>query len=133
MRREWIPLFLITAVAAVCVYWFGIRAPEPATGDARPDAAIVIPVYPIGPLKELPVEFRWRGPSNTRKYRVAVYDQGMNEIWAMETRDQSLAFPGELVATLRDGETLFFRVRALGRMGKLVAESEHVFFRLDQT
>ncbi|NNE08407.1 MAG: hypothetical protein HKN20_07590, partial [Gemmatimonadetes bacterium] len=85
MRREWIPLFLITAAAAACVYWFGIRAPEPVSEDERPDAMIVIPLYPVGPLAEPPAEFRWRGPSSTRKYRVAVYDQGMNELWTGET------------------------------------------------
>lgn len=133
MRREWIPLFLITAVAAVCVYWFGIRAPEPAGEDKRPEAAVVIPLYPIGPQKEFPVEFRWRGPSSTRKYRLAVFDQGMNELWSGETRETHHAFPGELATTLRSGQTLFFRVRALGWMGKIVAESEHVFFRLERT
>ncbi len=129
MRREFIPLAVITALAAAAIYFFVLR-PEPIPDAALPGGSILIPISPIGAVSEPPAQFSWRNLKGVRAYEVEVFDQAMTLIWAGETRETTLEFPAELRDLLIGGDALFYRISAKGRMGKRLLSSEPVLFRL---
>lgn len=130
MRKEYIPLAVITALAAAAIYFFTLRPEPPPDAGAQGGKRILIPIYPIGPVSEPPTEFTWRSLKGVREYEVEVFDQGMTLIWAGKTDESALPFPAELTELLIGGEALFYQVNAKGRLGKLLLSSEPVLFRL---
>jgi hypothetical protein len=131
LRREFIPLAIIAALAAAAI-WFFALSPGSPSDDEFQGRQILIPVYPIGPLSEPPVEFSWRPLKGARGYEVEVYDQGMRLVWSGKSKENSLACPAELKDLLLGGQALFYRISAKGRFGKTLLSSEPVLFRLSQ-
>lgn len=131
MRKEFIPLAIIAALAAAAI-WFFALSPGGPSDDEFQGRQILIPVYPIGPLSEPPVKFTWRPLKGAHGYEVEVFDQSMTRVWKGKTSENSVACPEDLKDFLLGGQALFYKVSAKGRFGKTLLSSEPVLFRLSQ-
>ncbi len=129
MKREFVPLIAVTLLAALAIWYFGLRSP--AEDSRRADRALfLVPMSPIGSVSEPPEEFRWRSLRDAKKYEVQLFDPTMKQIWKGSAAENYLACPSEVSEYLATGQPLYYRVIAKGSFGKEIVASEHVYFQL---
>ena len=84
---------------------------------------------PRGDLEAAPVELRWSGAGAAR-YRIEILQVDGEVLWSGEGAASPLPLPPEARAKAAPGKTLLWRVRALDRAGRVVAESPSTRFRV---
>ena len=108
----------------------GIRPPRPEEEVLRSNTISVL--APIGDIREVPSEIRWRPAPNAVKYHVRLLEVDGAEIWNAETTSNGIELPSAIRARVVPAKTLMCQISAFDAAGSQVAQSGTVRFRLLQ-
>ena len=128
MNRRWAALGGLAVLTVGAVYFFAIRSP--GSDPPHPGDRFVRPLYPVGPVEDPPPEIRWRPVPDARGYEVEILDQALHPLWKGESGDTVLPFPEPMKLQLLEGKSLLYRIRAMGMLGKGLAQSDLILLRL---
>jgi hypothetical protein len=136
-RRLARPGFGLAAIAAAALLIFvGVRVStgprtlvEPQTEILRSGQLIV--EAPVGSLSNWPRELTLQPVPDATIYRIVLYDVGDVPVWSATSEVPQLELPETLRAIVLPGKTLFWQVTAVNQEGKVLADSDRVWVRLE--
>lgn len=118
--------------AAVAILVLEPGPPElpapPATSTVRGTEIELLD--PVGPIAELPADFRWRPVDGVDVYRLTVYAVDDAVVWQGEADEPRLLLPLELVERLQPAVAYTWAVTAFDESGNRLAWSAHTRFRV---
>lgn len=128
MAKRWMMLGVVVLLALLAVWYFAIRVPAPELAEG--EIPFILPVFPVGLQEGVPDEIRWRPVTGATEYEVAVLNESRETIWKGKTSDSYVPFPKSAREPMLARAPLYYRVRAKGGMGKVLAVSEPILVRL---
>ena len=107
----------IALLSLLAVYFFALHGPA-SERPARP-ASLLIPLSPVGTVRQEPAEIRWRAVAGAGRYDVEIAGKGRETVWKGSAAESSIPFPAEAIARLLPGEWCYSPVRSRrGRGGE---------------
>jgi len=79
---------------------------------------------PVGEVKQLPEELRWRAFAGAESYKVIVMEIDNTPLWSSETRQTSLTIPPAVRAKMLPGKPILWQVTALGAQARVLGTSQ---------
>lgn len=138
-KRGWLvrPGFSLAAIAAAALLILVgvgvLNGPshlvEPQTDTLRSGQLTV--ESPVGSLSSRPRELTFQPVSDATIYRVDLYDVAGQPVWSVTSQVAQLELPETVRAIMLPGRTLYWHVTAVDRDGKVLADSDRIWFRLE--
>lgn len=124
--RAWAAAACLAIIAAGAFYLpRGPGEPSPAgAGEGLMRSQALELVGPVGDVRQVPAEFRWRAVPGAVRYQVRLMEIDRREVWRGEAADGFISIPPSVLALLAPGRRLLWEVSAWDKSGKTLGTSE---------
>jgi hypothetical protein len=90
----------------------------------------VVPIGPLGDVRQVPHEFQWRSEPGMSRYRVRLLEIDSTEVWNTIVTGQTAVLPPEVASKITLQKRMLWEVASLDAAGQAVSSSGLQSFRV---
>ena len=90
----------------------------------------VVPIGPLGDVRQVPHEFQWRSEPGMSRYRVRLLEIDRTEVWNTIVTGQTAVLPPEVASKITLQKRMLWEVASLDAAGQAVSSSGLQSFRM---